>query len=149
MSIAVPKYAKGKAITAGAVAGIGSSALIALPFFGLAGSTPFYTEQGLSPVIIALTAAPGVIIIAAIFAFPASALLVWLMNLGARRAKLFDQCITWVTSGCALSFPAAWLFGQFQSPNRPFELNHGSLFILGVAAFSALVAWLFRKSAVS
>jgi hypothetical protein len=136
----------GRAIVAGATTGIALSSLVAIPFFGLAGATPHIAERGATPTSVALMILPGWLMLSGVVSLALSALLVALMTVREGRRGVRDHPIAWVGGSWIVAAPLAWLFSKLETPGAVFEFNRASVFVLLVAAASALMAWSRRTA---
>ncbi len=124
------------AILAGALMplALGVAAIVALLAVGSQSSAPF-KEAGTGGV--AVWVLPGVIVIGSVFAFPTSALLVFVMTKMMRRTSKANHVLTWTIAGPFFSLPVSLIFWSFDPPRAiPIGLLVGlSLGLIG--GFSA------------
>jgi len=145
MSLSGKRLSRGKAIFAGALAGM-TIAVCAAVIIGMniAGKSNDFTEQGLTGLTFALLVLPGSLLIGTIVALPTSAAMVFSITALSRKLPFLDSAIAWILTGVLFTSPTAYLFSDLQAGPRRFGLISIWSFLLMLGAIAGFVAWLFR-----
>lgn len=143
------RLSRTKATLVGAGAGMAAELTIAIAFMTLAaGSSAAFQRQGLTGASFIALALPGSLFIAAMFALPTSAAMVFSVSALSKKWTMFDTAAAWMGGGVLFSSPTAYLLSDLQGGSHRFALISIWSLVLLIGACVGLFAWLFRHVTV-